>query len=170
MADKGFSLRFKVGGDMRLLASLFKTFKDDLQKSTDRAIAKIAKAYEVEIKKGIRSQSPAGIAFRALAASTIARKGSSSALIDQGDLIGSITTRKAKPGVYFVGLLRNALNRDGTSLTNIGPVHEFGTRDFRIPARPFIRPILESRAIRVKMNAMLEKTVRASMRRKGWKV
>ncbi len=170
MADKGFSLRFRVGGDMRLLAALFKNFREDLRKSADMAMNAVALHYAVEIKKGIRSQSPAGIAFRALAASTIARKGSSSALIDQGDLIGSITTRKAKPGVYFVGLLRNALNRDGTSLTNIGPVHEFGTKDFRIPARPFIRPILESRAIRVKMNAMLEKTVRAAMRKKGWKV
>ena len=46
-----------------------------------------------EIKRGIRSQAPGGKAFVKLAESTIARKGSSKALIDTGFLVNSITQR-----------------------------------------------------------------------------
>ena len=166
----GLNLYFKPGGDIPLLARLFAGFREDLAKSCDKALAKIAKLYEVEIKKGIRSQPPAGKAFEELAEETIYRKGSTKALIDFGDMIGSITTRKAKPGVYFVGLLRTSRNRSGVALANIGPVHEYGTKNGRIPARPFIVPILQSRAIRRRMNTLLQQFVRNSMRQKGWKV
>lgn len=43
----------------------------------------------------------------------------------------------------FVGVARNVMTSDGQSLVNIGAVHEFGTRDGRVPARPFVSPSLE---------------------------
>lgn len=43
----------------------------------------------------------------------------------------------------FVGVSRNAVRKDGSSLANIAAVHEFGTRDGRVPARPFVAPTLK---------------------------
>jgi len=54
-----------------------------------------------EIKRGIRSQAPGGKAFVKLAESTIARKGSSKALIDTGFLVNSITQRILRTGLSW---------------------------------------------------------------------
>lgn len=78
--------------------------------------------------------------FKPLAESTKARKGSSKALIDHGDLVRSINVTKVGGGDFFVGVHRNVTARDGQPMVNIAEVHEFGTRDGRIPARPYLRP------------------------------
>jgi hypothetical protein len=88
-----------------------------------------------EIKRGIRSQAPGGKAFVKLAESTIARKGSSKALIDTGFLVNSITQRILSDRA-FVGLLRGTVNKDGDDLVNIGAV-------IVIPPRPFLHPTME---------------------------
>jgi len=102
-----------------------------------------------EIKRGIRSQAPGGKAFVTLAESTIARKGSSKALIDTGFLINSITQRILSDRA-FVGLLRGTVNKDGDDLVNIGAVMEYGATIQHpngavivIPPRPFLHPTME---------------------------
>ena len=87
-----------------------------------------------EIKRGIRSQEPVGKAFVKLAESTIARKGSSKALIDTGSLFNSITQRIFADWA-FMGLLRGT-TKDGDHMVNIGAV-------IVIPPRPFLHPIME---------------------------
>ncbi|MHB9129741.1 MAG: phage virion morphogenesis protein [Armatimonadota bacterium] len=101
-----------------------------------------------EIQRGIRSQAPGGQPFVQLAASTIARKGSSKALIDTGFLINSITHRILQDQA-FVGLLKTAVSRDGESMANIGAVMEYGATipmpngtTIIIPARPFLHPVM----------------------------
>ncbi|MBT8339251.1 MAG: hypothetical protein HKP58_03890 [Desulfatitalea sp.] len=102
-----------------------------------------------EIQRGIRSQSPGGQAFVKLAESTIARKGSSKALIDTGFLIHAIT-QKIMAERAFVGLLRGTVNRDGEDMVNIGAVMEYGATikhpngaTIIIPPRPFLHPVME---------------------------
>lgn len=96
------------------------------------------------IVKGIRSQAPGGKRFKPLEDSTIARRKprSTKALIDQGDLIRSILVHKEFGGqVAFVGVHKEAVNEEsGESQANIAEVHEFGTKDKRVPARPYLRP------------------------------
>ena len=93
------------------------------------------------ITKGIRAQAPGGKRFKPLHPSTIKRKKSSKALIDKGDLIRSINVKKINNGDgYFVGVHRFEKTEDGESLANIAEIHEFGTKDGRIPERPFLRP------------------------------
>lgn len=78
-----------------------------------------------EIQRGIRNQAPGGQSFAKLADSTIARKGSSKALIDTGFLINSIT-QKIMADKAFVGLLRGTVTKDGENMVNIGAVMEYG--------------------------------------------
>ncbi|MHB9023467.1 MAG: phage virion morphogenesis protein [Armatimonadota bacterium] len=101
-----------------------------------------------EIQRGIRSQAPGGQPFVQLAASTIARKHSSKALIDTGFLINAITQRILKDQA-FVGLLKTTVYRDGASVANIGAVMEYGATiplpngaTIIIPARPFLHPVM----------------------------
>ena len=102
-----------------------------------------------EIQRGIRSQSPGGRPFVKLAESTIARKGSSKALIDTGFLINAIT-KKIMTDKAFVGLLRGTINKDCEEMVNLGAVMEYGAiikhpggRTIIIPARPFLHPVME---------------------------
>ena len=104
-----------------------------------------------EIVKGIRSQSPGGKPFIALAESTIKRKGSSKALIDSGFLINKITERLLGDKA-FIGLLRGSTNQDGEDLANIGAIMEYGATIEQpngvvivIPARPFLHPVLDAK-------------------------
>jgi hypothetical protein len=102
-----------------------------------------------EIQRGIRSQSPGGQPFVKLAESTIARKGSSKALIDTGFLINAITQR-IMADKAFVGLLRGTVNKDGEDIVNIGAVMEYGATvkhpngaTIIIPPRSFLHPVME---------------------------
>jgi hypothetical protein len=102
-----------------------------------------------EIQRGIRSQSPGGHPFAKLAESTIARKGSSKALIDTGFLINAIT-QKIMADKAFVGFLRGTVNKDGEDIVNIGAVMEYGATikhpsgaTILIPPRPFLHSVME---------------------------
>lgn len=102
-----------------------------------------------EIQRGIHSQSPGGQPFAKLAESTIARKGSSKALIDTGFLINSIT-QKIMADKAFVGLLRGTVNKAGEEAVNIGAIMEYGATikhpsgaTIVIPQRPFLHPVME---------------------------
>ncbi len=96
------------------------------------------------IVMGIRRQAPAGKKFQPLAASTKKRKKSSKALIDKGDLIRSITVVRLFGSAYFVGVHKMHIDKtSGQPIANIAEVHEFGTKDGRIPARPYLRPAFD---------------------------
>lgn len=70
---------------------------------------------------------------------TIARKGSSKMLIDKGDLKDSINYQMVTQHEAFVGVPRNAVQRDSDEpLVNIAAVHEFGSPKQHIPKRSFI--------------------------------
>ena len=93
-------------------------------------------------------------------------KGSSKPLVDQGDLIGSISVKSLTPFSAFVGIMKGAKGKKGQNLVNIGKVHEYGvtisvtdkmrgwfgaqgahlkksTRAIVIPKRAFIGPGIE---------------------------
>ena len=119
-----------------------------LAKAVQQATVKSAMLLVREIKKGIVSQAPGGQKFAELAPSTIARKGSSKALIDTGFLLSSITEKIMKDKA-FVGLLKTAVNKKGDSIANIGEIMEFGCTikmpngaTVVIPARPFLHPVM----------------------------
>jgi phage gpG-like protein len=108
-----------------------------------------------EIQRGIRSQAPGGQSFAKLAESTIARKGSSKALIDTGFLINAIT-QKIMADRAFVGLLRGTVNKDGEDMVNIGAVMEYGATikhscgaTIIIPPRPFLQPVMKKYRYRI---------------------
>lgn len=125
-----------IAGQIRKMPRIIKN-------SMELALTKEATALVRAMRAGIRRQAPAGQAFKPLAASTIAMKGSSKALIDKGDLIASIATRNlalARRSIArFVGVHRTALGKDGRNLANIAEIHEFGTKPYTIPVTPKLR-------------------------------
>lgn len=114
---------------------------DGMANALRRATLQEAQLLRRIIVMGIRRQSPGGQPFRALADSTIARKGGKTkALINRGDYIRSVNVKELGGGTAFVGVHKEARNSAGESMANIGEVLEFGTRDRRILPLPHLRP------------------------------
>ena len=103
-----------------------------LQPAIQRVLGQEARFFQAEIKKGFRTQSPAGGAkFKPLSPLTLAIRrftgfGGTKALIVRGDLRNSVKAVQVGDGI-FVGVLRSARGRNGKSLFNIAAVHEFGS-------------------------------------------
>jgi hypothetical protein len=107
-----------------------------------RTILREGQALARLMKLGIRGQAPGGKAFKPLAASTKKMKKSSKALIDKGDLIGSINVTPLPLSAeiaVFVGINRGKRSKYGKDLVNIAEIHEFGTRPFMIPVSNKLR-------------------------------
>lgn len=107
-----------------------------------RVLLQEGQALVREIKLGIRGQAPGGKAFKPLAVSTKKRKKSSKALIDKGDLLGSVNVTPlplSAEVAVFVGVNRGRRSKDGRDLVNIAEIHEFGTRPFMIPVTGKLR-------------------------------
>jgi hypothetical protein len=64
-------------------------------------------------------------------------------LIATATYFKSITAEKFSPFEGAVGVLRQARYQRGEKIANIAMVHEFGTKNRRIPARPLWKPSLE---------------------------
>lgn len=115
----------------------------NMDKYIDRSMSKEMQLLKRLMVVGIRKQAPGGIPFKPLAPSTIMAKGSTKALINHGDLIRSINVKRISSGIYFVGVHKMSKAKAGKNLANIAEVMEFGTKDKRVPARPFLIPAFD---------------------------
>lgn len=113
----------------------------NMDRYVNRSVAQEAQLLRRMMVSGIRRQAPGGKKFLPISEATKKRKKSSKALIDKGDLIRSINVQPLFGGqAYFVGVHKNSGMKNGEPIANIAEVHEFGTKDGRIPARPYLRP------------------------------
>lgn len=147
---------------MKILHNMDKKY----ERAKKRALTKVGQYLIRKIRRGIRDQKPGGEDYDPLHPFTVMRKGSSKAMIDDGDFIGSITM-KLDGDSLFVGVLKQARGSDGEELVNIAEVHEYGveiqvtekmrnylhavglhlkatTSVIKIPARPTFGPVLEA--------------------------
>jgi len=152
-------------GDWAKAEKILIGFDKRYKQAVKRALSKCGIYLVGQLKRGVRKQKPGGKQYEPLHPFTIARKKSSKALIDDGDFINSITYRVDDRSL-FVGVLKNAKDKDGNPIVNIAAVHEFGvaidvtdkmrgylhsiglhlkptTKVIRIPARPTFRPVWE---------------------------
>jgi len=132
--DWALARRILAGGGARLKGAISTALKQEAQ------------GLRKEIVEGITKQAPGGQAFTPLAATTIAARqikgfGGSKALIRRGDLRNSITVVGDEDQV-FVGVLRKARGKGGSSLANVAEVHEFGAGPFVVPMTPKMRRFL----------------------------
>ncbi len=106
--------------------------------------------YVKAIKKNIRTGGAyAGKPFVENSEITKKIKGSSAPLIDTMDMHNAIDYVIDK-FLGFVGLERGKVNTEGGQLEDIGKINEFGAileGGIIIPARPFIRPVLQNTKI-----------------------
>lgn len=140
-----------------------------------QAAARVGSYGSSQIKKGIVSGAPGGQALAPLSPITIARKGSSKPLIDHGDLVGSITYQIVDENHVFIGVKKG-------KEVNIAAVHEYGcmiavtpkmcaylhhqgihlkasTQYIHIPARPYLRPVLNSDDFKAKVAQIYIKAI-----------
>ena len=155
----------ELSGDWNRIDEIFNPAK--IAEGMRQAAARVGNYGASEVKKGIVSGSPGGKTFKPNSPLTIARKGSSKPLIDKGDLVGSITYQIIDSDNVFIGVKKG-------KEANIAAVHEFGctikvtpkmraylhhqgvhlkpsTQMIYIPARPFLRPVLDSSDFRAKV-------------------
>lgn len=146
----------KLSGDWSRLDEILNPSR--IAAGVKQAASRVGNYGASEVKKGIVSSAPGGQKFVPNSPMTIARKGSSKPLIDNGDLVGSITYQVIDADNVFVGVKKG-------NEANIAAVHEFGctiqvtpkmraylhhqgihlkasTQYIVIPPRPFLRPVL----------------------------
>ena len=154
-----------------------------MKQKLHQAAARVGNYGVSEIKKGIVSGAPGGQKFTPNSALTIARKGSSSPLIDKGDLVGSVTYDIPNPNTVFIGVKKTA--KGGADQANIAAVHEFGctipvtpkmraymhyqgihlkptTQYINIPPRPFLSPIFNSNEFREKIAKIYLRAIKSA--------
>ena len=158
-------------GNWKLAMRLLERSAPIIEQSALVGLEAAGEFYVAETKKGIISQAPGGMAFEPLSPVTIAKKGSSKALIDHGDLLRSITKKELDRGrTMFIGLLRTTMHPGtGEPVDNLGRVHEQGWPDRNIPPRPFLMPIAYSRTLKaqarkVAMGAALKRARKLARR------
>jgi len=119
-----------------------------MDKAVNTAIAQEAQLLRSMIVEGLRDQAPGGSKILPLSPMTIAmrklprkgaksgRRGSTKALINNGDLIGSVNAKRQQPAWWTVGVHREARSTNGASLANIAAIQEQGTRAYKITVTP----------------------------------
>jgi hypothetical protein len=162
-------MRSGLTGDWHRIGILLNPdrLRAEMSRTTRRAGIKAAS----EVKKGIVSGSPGGRTFAPLSDFTKNRKGSSKPLIDNGDLVGSITHEEVGVYTVWVGVKKGSRSSSGRDVADIAWVHEYGctirvtekmraylhtqgmhlkasTQYINIPERSFLRSTLNDPAFR----------------------
>jgi hypothetical protein len=129
-----------------------------LTRAIERAVLHEAQALRKAIVLQIRDQE----GFKPLSPWTIAKRklvnrGGTKALIQRGDLVGSIGVVKAGSDEVFVGIPRSAKNagaggKSGDELIRVGAVHEYGTDPIIIQITPKMRRYLAAVASKLPGN------------------
>lgn len=153
-------------GDWDKARDIIENFEKRYRKAVKAALTRAGLYLKKQIQKGIRDQKPGGKEYEKLHPITIERKGSKKAMIDDGDFFNAITF-KLTSDTLFVGVLKQAKDKDGKPLVNIAEVHEYGreikvtpkmrkylhgiglhlkaeTTYVKIPARPTFGPVWDA--------------------------
>jgi phage gpG-like protein len=140
----------------KMLASFGSRFQQNIQQATDRSgrILEAAMVSRIEQQKLSPPLKPKYKRWK------IGKGYSEQILVMTGTLMQNIRYHRHNWSSGFVGVLRNVKHSSGPSLVNIAAVHEYGTRDGRVPARPYMAPALkESEAqIRRQYEDAIERT------------
>lgn len=122
----------------QLFATMGRGAADAADRATrDEALLYLKLVDRVFVKQGILKK------WKKLADSTLAKRkregfGGTKALIRSSGLRRSVAFRRHAPGVYTVGVHKGARGKDGKDIVNIAAVHEFGSKDGRVPQRSFL--------------------------------
>lgn len=144
-------INFERVGDWGKARRILRAAPERVKKAGRRAMLQEMHLLRRFIVEGIRGQNPGGKRMRPLAKSTLATRrirttgrrtrASSKALIQEGDLMGSIAVIQ-KGNSFFVGVHRQTKSSTGESMVNIAKINEFGSRPIVIPITPAMRRFL----------------------------
>lgn len=135
-------------GDWNKFSRHIATLDVRLEKRIRRITMKAARMLARDWKLGIKTKQFGLEANKPL---TIEAKGSSTPLIDHGDLIGSIKPHKVSldGDTWFVGILKNAKTSDGESLVDIANFLEHGSDGPIKPKKKYLAIPVTKRASRL---------------------
>jgi hypothetical protein len=144
-------------GDWEGFKKRLNTFSRRLVTNVERATAENLQMVEAAVVGHLVSQD---LRWKPLSARYLKRKLgkktggrlSEKILIATGQYRRSITSEQFNPFEGVVGVKKTQKYAGGEKVANIGLVHEFGTRDRRIPARPLWKPTTEELEERVVEN------------------
>jgi len=115
----------------------------------DTAVGRASVKLSSFMKKNLTDQGQtAGKPFEPLKPSTIARKGSSLALIDTGTGRNSIMSTKLKQFEYLTGIPGTAQGGEGVAVWEYMKAHEEGfisKSGHLVPARPWMQPTVDKK-------------------------
>jgi len=127
-------------GDWKAAAAQIKGMKTDIQSANEVALKQIGLKGERYVVKVIQSQPSEWPPLKDKYRNWKKKHGYSSLMLMRTrDMFNRITSFADKKQV-FIGLKREAINREGESLANIAAIMEFGSKKRNIPARPFLLP------------------------------
>lgn len=159
----------QLSGDWRKADKIFGAMTPSKIKALQKkALMRMLLYYKrIIVKNIIASGTLVGKPFKPLSEITILLKGSSKPLINTGDLIGNVTEELVSEVEGFVGLKRGDTHLpSGELMADIAEIHEFGAiiggkggKTIIIPARPFIRPVIESRKHQKEALKIYEETI-----------
>lgn len=158
-------------GDWDKVQKMIQTWADEmrLDKYLREATEANAADAQREIVLGIQSQRWSD--WPPLADSTVKRKlrqgrhksaRGIKILIDTGQLINNITYKVQSAFLAAVGVMKGVKRKDGEDMVNVAAVHEFGSRDGRIPPRPYL-----NRGARLALPRMIKRWTEAV--KKTWR-
>ena len=129
---------FKRTGNWSGVNKLVKSLATDIRGANRVTLMKVGLKAESIAVKHLRDQDLNWTPLRAQTIkSKVRRGGSNKTLINTTDYFQAITSY-SDGSTAFAGVIKSAKNQDGTKITTIAMVHEFGSGD--IPARPLWRP------------------------------
>lgn len=140
-------MTIEMTGDWDKAVKLLDAAERRISTAISHALIKESRYLQKEMVRGINSQSPGGKRFKPLAEATLKSRRAkgitgTKALIASGELRDSIkVVRRGRE--IFTGVPRSVRHKGGPQAMNIAEVHESGTMDGRIPARPFVGPVIE---------------------------
>lgn len=113
-----------IGQWKRMAAAVdAKRFQENLEANLNKATAFNGMMVAGEIRRRIKARK-----YAKNSPLTVLIKGSSTPLIDDGDLWGAVTSKNLNSFTVFVGLLRSSIASDGHSIINIAEfLHQGGT-------------------------------------------
>ncbi len=149
-------MSFTFASNLEELAKQVGGWQRGLEKALGRAVLAEGHFMRTKVIEGLDEQAPAGQAFAPLSPLTLKRReekgfGGTKALIVRGDLRNSVSVVREGDEV-FVGVLKNAMGKQGQPLVNVAELNEHGALIVRttasgavalqaIPARPFLSPV-----------------------------
>ncbi len=153
-------------GDWNKARQMTNNLNNDIELANTIVLKKIGLKTERLIIKWIASQPSSWPKLSEDYQEWKSKKGLSNLMLRKSsDMINRITS-DANENRAFIGVKKNAINKEGEKLANIAAVMEFGSKKRNIPARPFLSPAHRLMLRKIREDRLFQKFLLEELKRK----